>query len=73
MGSFSGPVHGLFFCSGFSAGSSSKVVSQTIQNPSVLDALVTLAKNVNFNYDVASWKSWLATQRKSKSFDARRG
>jgi hypothetical protein len=59
--------------SGFSAGSSSKVVSQTIQNPSVLDALVTLAKNVNFNYDVASWKSWLATQRKSKSFDARRG
>jgi hypothetical protein len=58
---------------GFSfGGSQPKVVSQDIQNPSVLDALVTLT-NANYNYDKTAWKNWLATQRKSKMLDPRRG
>ena len=59
---------------GFSTGGGGpRIVKQEMHNPSVLDALVVLAGDVNFNYDVASWKKWLASQRKSKTIDARRG
>ncbi len=58
---------------GFSfGGNQPKIVSQDLQNPSVLDALVTLS-NANFNYDKTAWKNWLATQRKGKMLDPRRG
>ena len=59
--------------SGFNfGGNQPKVVSQDMQNPAVLDALVTLT-NANFNYDKTAWKNWLATQRKSRMLDPRRG
>jgi hypothetical protein len=54
-------------------GGGPKIVTQEMRNPSVLEALVRLAQNVNFNYDVPAWKRWLATQRRSKMLDARRG
>ena len=46
-------------------GSQPKIISQDIQNPAVLDALVTLT-NANFNYDKAAWKNWLATHARAK-------
>ena len=59
--------------SGFSfGGNQPKIISQDVQNPAVLDALVMLT-NANFNYDKTAWKNWLATQRKSKTLDPRRG
>ncbi|HEX3656447.1 MAG TPA: HEAT repeat domain-containing protein [Pirellulales bacterium] len=54
-------------------GGGPKIITQEMHNPSVLEALVLLTPNVNFNYDVAAWKRWLATQRRSKMLDARRG
>ncbi len=38
----------------------------------VLHALVQLADGPNFNYDVANWKTWLATQKRAQSLNARR-
>ncbi|HWC88418.1 MAG TPA: hypothetical protein VG433_02150, partial [Pirellulales bacterium] len=54
-------------------GGGPKIITQEMHNASVLEALVLLTPNVNFNYDVAAWKRWLATQRRSKMLDARRG
>jgi hypothetical protein len=54
-------------------GGGPKIITQEMHNPSVLEALVLLTPNVNFNYDVPAWKRWLATQRRSKMLDARRG
>jgi hypothetical protein len=58
---------------GFSfGGNQPKIVSEDLQNPAVLDALVALT-NANFNYDKTAWKNWLTTQRKSRMLDPRRG
>ncbi|HEY5315039.1 MAG TPA: HEAT repeat domain-containing protein [Pirellulales bacterium] len=54
-------------------GGGPKIITQQLHNPAVLEALVLLTPNINFNYDVAAWKRWLATQRHSKMLDARRG
>ena len=54
-------------------GGGPKIVTQSLQNPAVLEALVLLTPNINFSYDVAAWKRWLATQKRSKMIDARRG
>jgi hypothetical protein len=60
--------------SGFSSGGSApRIVKQDIQNPSVLDALLTFTPGTNFNFDVRAWKAWLSTQRKAGTLDARRG
>lgn len=58
---------------GFSFGSSpAKVIDVPYQNEDVLHALVQLADGPNFNYDVANWKTWLATQKRAQSLNARR-
>ena len=63
--------------SGFSTGGGGpKIIEEKIQNPEVLDALTMLTRSMNtngFGYDMEAWKRWLATQRKSKWIDARRG
>jgi hypothetical protein len=48
-----------------------EIVKQSIQNRSVLDALVELT-GVSFNYDEKAWKKWYAAQKKPASLDARR-
>lgn len=46
---------------GFSVGSSTQTVSQTLRNPEVLEALKRLS-NANFYYDKNSWISWYQAQ-----------
>jgi hypothetical protein len=59
---------------GFSTGGGGpKIVTQSMPNPAVLEALVGLTRPVDYGYEVASWKRWLASQRKAKVLDARRG
>jgi len=53
-------------------GSGPQVVSRTIQNPAVLNALVTLSGGTSFDYDQAQWRRWLAAQAKHKAVDVRR-
>lgn len=57
---------------GLSVGGGPKFITQAIQNPSVLDALVTLTDGVSYQYNIPQWKAWLATQRKARLSDARR-
>ena len=40
-------------------------------NAEVLDALVRMT-GVNFEYNSAQWKAWLASRKKPESEDARR-
>lgn len=54
-------------------GNKPTIITQELQNAAVLDALVTLVPNVNFAYDEAAWKKWLANERRNRSFDPRRG
>jgi hypothetical protein len=49
-----------------------KVAVFTLNNPSVLDALVTLTKQ-NFSFDQRAWQTWHANQKKVEAVDARRG
>jgi hypothetical protein len=48
------------------------IVIEHFKNEDVLEALVRLTGGVNFNYEVPTWKSWLASQKKSQSLNARR-
>jgi hypothetical protein len=57
--------------SGFSAGGGIVQVEKAFQNKEVLDALVALS-GVNYEWDVASWKVWLSTQKKPTTLNARR-
>jgi hypothetical protein len=56
----------------FQFGGGPKYVSRKLQNPDVLDALVSLTGGMNFQYDVAAWKKWYASQKQSGTLDARR-
>ena len=57
---------------GLSAGGGTKIIPQTMQNQSVLDALVALT-GCNFNFDKQAWKHWYAAQKKAPdAIDARR-
>jgi hypothetical protein len=59
---------------GFGMGQNApQIVKQEMHNGAVLDALITLAGGVNYNYDVGMWRKWLATRGKSAPLDARRG
>jgi hypothetical protein len=49
-----------------------KVAVFNLNNPSVLDALVTLTKQ-NFSFDQRAWQTWHANQKKVEAVDARRG
>jgi len=58
---------------GLSVGSGPTTVRQSIRNPGVLDALIALCRDVNFQYDVSQWKAWHAAQAKQAPVDGRRG
>jgi hypothetical protein len=53
-------------------GSGPQVVRKDINNPAVLNALVTLAGGASFDYDKAQWRRWLAAQAKQNAIDVRR-
>jgi hypothetical protein len=56
---------------GFSTGQSTQIVVQQMRNAEVLDALVRMTR-VNFEYNSAQWKAWLASRKKPESEDVRR-
>jgi hypothetical protein len=53
-------------------GSAPKVVTKLVQNRAVLDALIALSGNANFEYDQVQWRGWLAAQAKATAVDVRR-
>ena len=52
-------------------GSGAKVVTQDVENTAVLAALTKLS-GVNFGFDQAAWRSWLAAEAKAHPVDVRR-
>lgn len=59
--------------SGLGVGGGPRVVSRTVENRAVLEALVELTGGVNYGYDVRAWKSWYTAQKKRPQMNARRG
>jgi hypothetical protein len=59
--------------SGFSAGNSTKIISQQFSNRSVLEALVELTGGLNYGFDVQAWKAWHTSQKKRPDMNSRRG
>jgi hypothetical protein len=58
---------------GFSfGGGGPQFIVQSMRNPAVLDALVTLSGGTSFDYDQVQWRSWLAAQAKAAAVDIRR-
>ena len=53
-------------------GQGPKIVTRYFNNQAVLDALVSLTGGVDYGFDVALWKAWYATQKRSEGLDARR-
>jgi hypothetical protein len=53
-------------------GNGPQVVVQSIRNRAVLDALIALSGNANFEYDQVQWRGWLAAQAKATAVDVRR-
>lgn len=49
-----------------------KDVKKDLRNPRVLNALVALTDGVNYQYDKARWKAWLASQQVEAAVDLRR-
>ncbi len=52
-------------------GNRPKRITQQMHNPEVLSTLVALS-GVNYDYDKAQWRKWLAAQKKASSLDVRR-
>ncbi len=57
---------------GLSMGSTTKIYKIPIKNRDVLDALISLTKGANFDYNVDAWKNWLDAQKPKRAVDARR-
>lgn len=57
---------------GLSMGSTTKIFKIPIKNRDVHDALVSLTKGVDFDYNVEAWKNWLDSQNPKGAVDARR-
>jgi hypothetical protein len=57
---------------GLSVGGSPKVMKQEVRNPAVLDALLSLTKGVNFDYDVLAWQRWYAGHKPAEAAVSRR-
>jgi hypothetical protein len=53
-------------------GGAPQVVTQSMRNPAVLDALISLSGGPSFEYDQAQWRTWLAAQAKATAVDVRR-
>jgi hypothetical protein len=56
---------------GISVGTKTETIRFESKNSDVLDALIRLT-GVNYQYDLAAWKAWLATHAQPESLDARR-
>ncbi len=56
---------------GLSVGAKSTKARVTAHNEEVLSALVTIT-GVNYSFDVANWKAWYASQKRSAAVNARR-
>jgi len=56
---------------GLSMGSSTKIIANHMNNPSVLESLVKITGK-NFLYNEKAWKNWYATETNSGTFDSRR-
>lgn len=56
----------------FGGSSAPQVVVQSLRNRAVLDALLNLSGNANFEYDQVQWRGWLAAQAKAMAVDVRR-
>ncbi|MGL4512320.1 MAG: hypothetical protein ACRCT8_04460 [Lacipirellulaceae bacterium] len=52
-------------------GGGPKVISQPLENPRVLEALVGLTGE-NFGFDEPAWRAWLASRQIDEQFDLRR-
>lgn len=59
--------------SGLGVGGGPRVVSFTVNNRAVLEALVELSGGVNYGYDVRVWKAWHTAQKKRPQMNGRRG
>jgi HEAT repeat protein len=53
-------------------GGGPQFVMQSVRNRAVLDALISLSGNANFEYDQVQWRGWLAAQAKAAAIDVRR-
>ncbi len=58
---------------GFGVGGGKKTVDRQVENPKVLDALLSLTKGADFQYDRDAWRAWYANQRTPPRVDLRRG
>jgi HEAT repeat protein len=58
---------------GMGVGGGTQIVTQHIQNPSVLDALVLLTGGVNYGFDVRAWKYWYTSLKERDVVAGRRG
>ncbi len=54
--------------SGFSTGTKTHIITQTVQNEEVLESLIKLS-GANFGFNPQAWKAWLAAQREPASND----
>jgi hypothetical protein len=53
-------------------GGGPQFIMQSVRNRAVLDALITISGNANFEYDQVQWRGWLAAQAKAAAIDVRR-
>lgn len=56
---------------GISMGQSTTIHTVQMRNAAVLDALIKLTGK-NFDYDIPTWKAWLAARKPDQSLDVRR-
>jgi hypothetical protein len=57
---------------GLSVGGGAKRMKKRVRNERVLEALVTIT-GMNFEWDAAAWRSWLASRESPPDYDPRRG
>jgi hypothetical protein len=58
---------------GMGVGGGPQIVTQLVQNPSALDALVLLTGGVNYGFDVRAWKYWYTSLKQRDVVAGRRG
>ncbi len=56
----------------FGVGSRAQVIERSIQNRSVLEALLAVTSGVNFRYDQSAWREWLVISTTPTNLDLRR-
>ena len=53
-------------------GGKPKIIRRKLQNPKVHAALMSLVGGVDFKYDKAAWKRWLAYEQTPRDVNLRR-